>query len=290
MKSFLNKIVLFAGLLILINALLYVFGHQLYFGEYRKYSLEHTNYLFADSHGLPLQNCTEEFGVYNFSAGSDSYFDIHRKLNFLLRHTRIDTVYVSVDDHTLGEYRDRMNNRDRSAYYSVPAEYTTYYEYFKNKYLVQYLPILQPATRTVIRSFVFGKVRKLFWRNDSNLKSRNWDDLDDVDQSTTARSRAETQFVGNKPSPALRSTLEQIISMARAHNVTLVGVRFPVSERYAAIIDDRSYGAHELFKAYDLPVLDYRDVYTNQDSVFRDQDHLTYLAGCEFARTLLQNK
>ena len=81
MHKFLIKFFYFSIVLIITNTLLNHFGNKVYLAKYLNYSLNFNSFLLSDSHGLPLSNNTEKNGVYNFSASSDSYFDMKRKIN-----------------------------------------------------------------------------------------------------------------------------------------------------------------------------------------------------------------
>ena len=72
MKKFIKNITFFLLILVVLNVILWVAANKLYYGEYLDYSLNFNSYLVCDSHGLPLKNYTEKYGVYNFSGGSDS--------------------------------------------------------------------------------------------------------------------------------------------------------------------------------------------------------------------------
>ena len=124
MRKFIIKTIYFSFILIIINVILNHYGNNIYLNNYKNYSSKFNSFLLADSHGLPLKNYTEKNGVYNFSAGSDSYFDMKRKINFLLTQTKVDTIYITVDDHTLSPYREKTNNLDRSIYFSTINDYS----------------------------------------------------------------------------------------------------------------------------------------------------------------------
>ena len=113
-------------MLMVLNVIMYYFGEKYYFKGYYEYSLAYDTYILADSHGLVLENDSEIYGAYNFSAASDSYIDMLRKIKYLARNTNIQKVYITVDHHTLSPYRERINNTDRSTFYSTSEDYDSY--------------------------------------------------------------------------------------------------------------------------------------------------------------------
>src|SRR5690606_30478587 len=118
-------------------------------------------YLFADSRGQSLKSIPSQYGIYNFSAGSESYVDIKRKLNFLTARTNIDTIFLYVDDHALSQYRERANNVDRSLFYVARSDYQNPLRYFADKVKSKII-FFQPQTRSVIRYFCFYKIQNAF--------------------------------------------------------------------------------------------------------------------------------
>lgn len=85
--------------------------------------------LLSDSHGAALGNLTEKINVYNFSMGSDSYFDMETKLIYLIKNSNVNKILIIVDDHTLSTYREKLNNIDRSSYYKSINEASSFKEF-----------------------------------------------------------------------------------------------------------------------------------------------------------------
>ena len=100
MRRYLKNIFLFSIGLMIINIGLYflVFKPILYkkyqknISELKKYSM----FLLSDSHGGVLDNKhLESIGIYNFSFGSDSYFDMYIKLKYLFNHNNRKICFLS---------------------------------------------------------------------------------------------------------------------------------------------------------------------------------------------------
>lgn len=52
---------------------------------------------------------------------------------------------------------------------------------------------------------------------------------------------------------------------------------------------NRNYGADDVLKAHNVPVLDYSRIYADQGNLFMNQDHLNKLGGHMFTVRLLQD-
>jgi hypothetical protein len=119
---------------------------------YEQVNLSYHHYILGDSHSYKLKDFTENAGIYNFSFGSDSYYDMYRKLNYLIDNTRLETVFITVNDQSLSVYRERQNNLDRSIFYTTQKEYDNLYEYLKVKYISRYITLFNPKVRSLVRS------------------------------------------------------------------------------------------------------------------------------------------
>ncbi len=292
MRRFVKHSVLFLLILLSINTIIYLAGKSIYFGDYSKVSTTFRSYLLADSHGLPLKNWTEKYGVHNFSAGSDSYFDMYRKVIYLIRNTHVDTIYISADDHTLGQYRESNNNSDRSVIYSVPDQFDSYYDYIKDRYITYYFAIFQPKLRYILRSYLVSKIKTLILLGSGSSKNKetSWESLSKDQKIKASRTRAKTQFPDSLNSMHLEQDLKKIIEICRQNKIELIGIKFPLSSEYVKETANKSYGADKVIKSNDYKVLDFSTVYSGKSEYFADQDHLNEVGGRNFGSLLFGNK
>jgi hypothetical protein len=65
-----------------------------------------------------------------------------------------------------------------------------------------------------------------------------------------------------------------MISLCEQEDITLIGVKFPLTREFYEELGDRSYGADSIFMAHHLTVYDYKSIFLDSISYFRDQDHL----------------
>ena len=293
MRKFIRNSLLFLVILLGINTIIYFVGKSLYFGDYSNVSLKYHSYLLADSHGLPMKNLTEKYGVYNFSAGSDSYFDMYRKVAYLIKNTTIDTLYITADDHTLGEYRENNNNSDRSVVYSEPDQFGSYYDYIKDRYIKHYIALFQPKLRYIIRGYLVAKLKSTVQPRKPGLSANNqygWKALSHEERIKRSQRRASTQFPDNNNSVGLESNLTAIINLCRQNNIELIGVKFPLTTEYVKVTTGKSYCADRVLKSNGYRVLDFSKIYSDNSDYFADQDHLNETGGRFFGSLLFENK
>jgi len=289
MKKFLYQTFFFCCILLTINFILYFIGERLYTGNYKEYSLNFNSYLLSGSHGNALNDNTEEFGVYNFSDHSDSYIDMKRKLKFLIKHTHIDTVYITVEDHTLSPYREYKNNLDRSKFYKIPSDYNYLFQYYIDKYVNNYLTLLSPKTGKVIKKYYFTKLKNstFFGKvNDSINIKKDFSKLSKEKKNERLLARYNEQYTFTEKSILLKQTLLEIIAICKKNNIVLIGVKFPLSKEYLELINGKSYGADKIFKKEGLLILDYKNEYISKTNYFLDEDHLNEKGGREFTKLL----
>ncbi|XMO85260.1 hypothetical protein AAFN75_10720 [Algibacter sp. AS12] len=289
MQKFLVKFSCFFFLLILLNALLNHYGNKIYLASYKNYSTNFNSFLLSDSHGLPLSNNAEKNGIFNFSAGSDSYFDMKRKINFLLKRTCVDTIYLTVDDHTLSPYRERQNNLDRSIYFSTTNDYSNILLFLKEKIIFN-IAFFHPKKRTLLKKYIISFFNTKKNDNKTITQNTSWDKKSKKEQINSSIIRFNSQFPGIKNSKALEQTLIEIIQLCKKENITLIGLKFPLSKEYINIMGHNTYGANKIFKDYNLKVLDFKNKFVLEDKYFLNQDHLNEEGGTQLIEILFRKK
>ncbi|CAN0421788.1 unnamed protein product [Scytosiphon promiscuus] len=290
MKRFCYNIFILFIIILLFNGILFLFGIRQYYIEYEKRPAKNFGaFIFADSHGLPISDFSEKYNVFNFSAGSDSYFDMKRKISYLLENGyNVDTIFITVDDHTLSPYREILNNLDRSAiYYSLPIEYENQYEFLKEKYLRYYLPIFQPKISSLFKSYLEAKLEVIYQPNNKSLNDKVWSDFTEDDRIKSAEGRIKLQFPSDNKSEKLERTLLEIIHLCQTNEIKLIGIKFPLSSSYLKVLDSRNYGADELLTSKGLNVKDNKEIFKENPEYFFNTDHLNSKGGEIFTKMLL---
>ncbi|MEB2780433.1 hypothetical protein U3A58_08500 [Algoriphagus sp. C2-6-M1] len=259
-----------------------------YIKDYDEVDLGYSEYLLADSHGTPLGDFTEIHDVHNFSGQSDSYLDMERKLRFLIRNTTVKKIYISVDDHTLSPTRENQNNLDRSAYYTDKGDFPSYQEFIYDKFLKYYCVFLNDRYSLVIKNFLQYELFDFSKWGGVRSKS-SWEDLSDIQQVEISQDRINNYFEFSFPSVKMSDSLQRIISLCKAKDIELVGLRFPLSKTYVDILDDESYNADSIFINNGLHIEDFDSLFLEQDSLFRDMDHLDRAGGEKFVEILFDS-
>lgn len=286
MKKFISNLFIFLIIVFLFNIVVFVFANDNYYKGYKEFPYKkYHSFIMADSHGMPLDQFAEKFGVYNFSANSDSYFDMKRKINYLIENEyRVRTIYITVDGHTLSPYRDENNNTDKSIIYTSDISP----DYIKEKYLKYYFPIFQLKVNPLFRSYLEHKIKNIFTEKNKASNDIIWSKLPETEQMIRSEERVIGQFPAKHKSLKLEKTLLEIINLCKTNEIELIGIKFPVSKTYLKIVGHRNYGADQLFISNGLKVIDNESTFIDNDNYFGDQDHLNPKGGEAFVEKLLK--
>ncbi len=287
MKDFLIKSLCFLILVTLFNTLVAKISNNVYFKNYLiEPPKEYNNFLLADSHGLPIKKSSENHRVYNYSASSESYLDMLRKLRFLLRNNyTIDTIYLTVDDHTLSTYREWANNDDRSVFFTNKSDYNNNYDYFKNRLFKTRIVLFQPKVASIFKIYLIANLKSLT-KQEKSEKNVSWSALEKRKKVEKSKNRKQDQFPNRVRSEELQNDLMHIIDLCRREDITLIGVKFPLSKDYLNQISELNYGADSIFKDNSLEIRNYKFLYFDNDEKFENPDHLTFQAGEQFSNIL----
>lgn len=282
----LSKIFTLLIMVLLFNAVVFIFANDNYYKGYNEFpGKEYKSFLMADSHGLSIEKSPEKYGVYNFSDNSDSYFDIKRKISYLIdNHYTIDKIYITVDNYSLSPYRDGHNNMDRSIIYESKKDFN----YYNEKYVKYYFPIFQSKVNTIFRNYLEDKLTQIFFPESKASSKVIWNQLSEGERVKRAEERVSGQFPSKHKSQNLEKALKEIIDVCQSHHIELIGVKFPLSKQYLEALGQKNYGADQIMISKGLRVLDYKSVFIDHTDYFRDQDHLNSKGGEEFAKILLQ--
>jgi len=282
MKHLFKKVGIFVFILLLFNALITYIVWETYYKDYSNVVLSYDSYLLADSRGEPLGDLLQDIGVFNFSQGSDSYLDMLRKLKYLVRKARVSRIIITVDDHTLSRFRESLNNLDRSIVYAFPDDFDNRFAYIKQRYIKRYISFFNPKSRDIIKTKITNKII-----NGKNQGSdEEWSELDFKQRSELAEIRADYHFAYKQKSTTMSVALEEIITFCKSNHIDLVGIKFPISNDYISIIQSKGYKADSLIKSRGYNVLDFTDIYRNNNNYFFNEDHLNEFGGRVFSDTL----
>ena len=271
MRRFIFNLFIFLIITLLFNFVVFVFANDNYYKGYTDFpDKSYHSFIIADSHGLALEDFPDQLGVYNFSASSDSYLDMKRKVVYLIdNHYKVDKIYLTVDGHTLSPYRYQYNNSDKSIIYTSEVNFN----YVKERYLKYYFPIFQVKVIPLLKIYLENKAKSAFQQK-SKTANIIWSDLSEKERIKRAKERVVGQFPTEDKSEDLEKTLLEIIDLCKTNNIELIGLKFPLSRNYLDLMGKRNYGADMLFISKGLNVLDGESIFKNRDDYFGDHDHL----------------
>lgn len=282
MKKFVINVVVFTFILGILNLVIKLILNDIYFDDYNNVELDKNIYLLADSHGAALGKF-ENSNIFNFSAASDSYYDLKLKLKFLIRKADVKIVLLSADDHILSPYRDNANNKDRSVFFSSGSDFTYYSQYIWDRYIDYNLVLLNSKYGSLLKNYLKSGLSPA-----ETEKDENWDARPKEIKRELSIKRFEKQFAYNSESENSREDLREIIKICKENNINLLGIKFPISEAYNQIKGNHSYKADEIFKENDLKILNFNQLKSFQnDSLFKDQDHLSKMGARKLRKVLM---
>ena len=278
MKIFIQKLILFLIPLFVLNLWFYSIVYSSYLQDYENVELNFKTYFLADSRGTPLSKKVPAESFYNFSAPSDSYVDMERKLSYLIRYSSIENLLITVDDHTLSKYRENSNNEDRSIYYISTNHVEDYYRVSKEKYVNRFFPLLSPKSRDIIIFY--------FLKNQKKKKFVDWNQINDSEKTKRCKIRVAYQFPNDIQSQKLQKSLQNIIELCKVNNIKLFGVKLPLTKEYLRAQKSKSYGADKLFVEQNIEIFDLHEKYISKENFFSNEDHLNKEGGTNFTELI----
>jgi hypothetical protein len=286
-KLFIRKILFFLLPIVLLNFVFIEYIYLNYHEDYRVVDYNFECYVLSDSRGLCLDDeMLNKQGIYNFSAGSDSYQDIYRKLMLLIRNSKLRKILLTVDDHTLSRYRDTNNNSDRSSYFMILDDFKSTYEFVKTRYLSQYFPIFESKSRDIIK-IQFSSILSIpSITVNEYFEYTSWPKMTRHEKDQTSYHRVNSQFKYDNHSDEQKKYLNLIMNLCEFHDIELVGIKFPLTSSYLKNLGSRSYSADKILGSKEVEVLDFQNYFVKRDDLFLNSDHLTAEGGKELARLI----
>lgn len=241
-------------------------------------NIDNTNFIFADSHGWSLTNnnpegekLLDENNITNLSYGSDSYFDIYFKLNYLINEgIEIDTIYLSADPHMIGKQRLKSNNRNRSIKYTAYETYTDFFpmsypEFFFRKHIRKYISTFDVNNSKLIQSFIESKFKN------KEISKPEWENLSQDIKEQKSNSKFST-FYERGISIKQKKVLNNILSLCSKNKIQVVLVDYPLAqEMEVKEIPDNFKNVVKLFKEKNYKVIDIKGL---DAQYFSNQDHV----------------
>jgi hypothetical protein len=282
MKKMILKLIFFFSGLLLISLLFNSIIYDNYTDLYEAVDLNFDTYLLADSHGLPLADNLEKYGVYNFSAASDSYHDMYRKIRYLIQKSNVNRIILTAGDHTLSPYRDDYNNLDRSICFATLDEFDNKFDFIKTRFIFNNIPVFKPKARDIVK---FKLKSTLFNTSDESICS-NWSQLSVKEKKSRCLSRSKAQFRYEEKSKQLANKLEDIFLLCDQNNIEIIGIKLPLSKVYLELLGEKNFKADSLFLKHNLIIWDFKKTLIDKPEYFQNQDHLNETGGEKFSKLL----
>lgn len=293
MKKFLiTTIVFFVGV-ILINIYFYSIVNEVLYKPYEiepKNVEKYSSFLLADSHGKSVNQVDlDKLSIYNLSFNSDSYIDIYIKLNYLLdKNIKVKNLYITADEHTMSPYREKGNNNSRSVFLTDYKIYRELFDkniicYYNETFFMKYFTVINTNNSKLIKEFLFSK------KESQNDEDENFSQLTPKERIEKANKRISLQFVGNTTSLKMKKYLNKIFELCKKNDVKVYGVKFPLSKDYLISMSNKSYRADSVFSENNIKILDFKNIFIENDNLFQNQDHLNDKGSKQFS-IALKNK
>ena len=292
MKTFLKNIAIFTIGFLIINVLIYHFLFKpAIFDKYlfNDNTIESYNiFLVSDSHGEFLGNTPSKNKIYNFSNTSENYLDMYLKVQYLTSVLgKNDTILLAVDNHNLSSYRNGFGRINENIIYAddfSEIEPSAIQTDFHFKKFTKYIPLLQPEYNKSVIQYAT--------RSDSKTtKIQRYSSLRPEEKEKALRKRFLEQFENKTVSHQQKEYLQKIVTLCKNKNITLVGLRFPITKDYYSMIKENDFGINDFWKSQDLPIIDMHNMFFANDDYFADPDHLNKIGAevfCKEIHTRLQ--
>jgi hypothetical protein len=254
------------------------------------------NFIFSDSHGWSLtrNNCEgevllKENNIKNLSYGSDSYFDIYFKLNYIINQgIAIDTIYLSADPHMLGKKRIINNNRNRSIVYADFETYTDFFDISFPEFIVRKYVRKHFSTFEVNNAQLIQKYFNSILSNKNISQNQNWIDLSREQREKKSNDKF-FDFYHSGPSKKQQKVLKSILNISSENNIVVIGVEYPLAQQLKSIkIPETIVLPKTIFSNKNLKILNLMDI--DEDIYFRNQDHVNKLGADIIINRILEIK
>ena len=213
------------------------------------------------------------------------YFKIKRLLN---SPNNVNVILLQMDYHIFSHYRT-VNVEAATMKYAtyidekIDRKLGVYPEPSTPQYIKLYS--LQPNYAPIVHSALRKYIRKelkapILANNGAEVSIKKFINLPEIERTRIAERRVQLHLQnGDLIDPNLLSYYERIIQLAESHGVKVILIRSPLSKEYQSFISepvkqDIDKLASQIRLKYNLPLLDYRTAFNDQQENFLDEDHL----------------
>lgn len=244
-------------------------------------------FLISDSHGAFLRGIPDLYDIYNFSYTSDNYLDMFLKITYLSKKlTKNDTIFLTIDNHNLSSYKEKSVNIKMNLVYcnydfSVIDKTELQDNSLWYKQYIKYLPLLDvDFSRLHFQYLIPQKMPSL---------GNSFADYTESQQNNLCFHRYNGQFLNQVKSERQLKYLNNIITLSKQNDFTLIGIKFPITKKYWQMIKDNDFEITSLFRDKNIPVYNFHDLFFDRDDLFYDPDHLN-ISGAKILCEQIKNK
>src|SRR3989339_317370 len=270
-------------------------------------SLQPEVVFFGDSHpAMDVRTSVMGERYFNFAFPSFNLREAYLKAQFILEHKpHVRAFVIPADDHIFSVYRAEDRNFAPMLHLVRLRDVWQVYRFRPLDALVSLatyaVPLSHPMHRQEfvrvfkkdVASLFTGESleRDLFWDDRDQLilrEGKSWSDIPEGQRKESVASRVHVQLRDPLVNGKLISALERIFTLAQAHGVMVIGVRYPVVReyqdhaRFMDIASVRAVLAAMPFRA----ILDYQQLYDDRQDLFQDEDHLNETGALLFSQRL----
>ncbi|MBZ0165908.1 MAG: hypothetical protein K8I00_03805 [Candidatus Omnitrophica bacterium] len=249
-------ILFFTGLYAILHVLVvrdnpYLANREKYAAQLRGLQDHPAKYLIVgDSHAGMIDQSWLDKRFYNLGTASDSMNEIYIKIAYAVQHDpHFKYLLLTADFHILSKYRDAFNNKAYIKPFASPEDYQFVYgEPYSTDWVSDRLsryPLFDYNVYVTGRESLIGRAKALIkGKKYVESKDKQWIEHPQEARDRRAAERAQihlTRIITEEN----RQRYLDIIDLCRRHNITVIGLRYPLSPEYL----------HEM-STYDLTPLD----------------------------------
>ena len=243
-----------------------------YLKGYTTVNTNFKHYLLSDSYGNALGKGTSEFGLFNFSAPGESYYDMLQKLKYLVNYANPKRVFISIDDHNLSEHREVFNNHEKSIFLRSFDNFSNFGRYLKVVWIDNFY--FNQEMKTVFQNIISYKIVNFFTFNEKDQdNSVSFADFSEHEKNEDINGTIQATFL-KKKSILMEECLEQMIQICKINNIELVAIKFPLTKDFYDKIQTLGFLPTDLLIKNNIILHDFTDIYFTNDTLFYNHNHL----------------
>ena len=221
---------------------------------------------------------------YNAAYPGDNLRDSFAKIRYAWEERHIKTIVISIDAYTFGTYRLADRNICLSLPFLSSIGARAVYGFTVLTYPLQRLqcavPLLRKVQREKFMITLLARVKDRILTGDAAQNETASPALAEEKilrpGTDTLAGNIDKQMAGSLDEPELVAVMQNILAFAKEHGITMIGVRYPLSNQYLRDMqhyDLKSYEEAMQNLHFDA-ILDYQKLFAKKQELFKDISHL----------------